>query len=70
MGRVSAEDRRKMARQAAALREFETTDPGDETQRARSIDDADFDRRNIGLDELKTESEFHRKAMALGLVRR
>ena len=67
---VSADDRRKMARQAAALRDLETSDAGDETQRVSAIESANLDRRKAGLDELKTEGEFHRKAVALGLIRR
>jgi len=67
---VSEEDRRSMARQAAALQALETVDTGDEEQRERAIEAANADRVLAGLDELKTEVEFHRKAVALGLVRR
>ena len=59
-----------MTRQAAALAALETSDPGEEAQRADSIDAANDDRAELGLPELKTEAEFHRKAVALGLVRR
>ncbi len=70
MGSVSAEDRRRMARQAAALQALDTQEPGDEDQRAEAIAEANAERAAIGLDELKTEGEFHRKAAALGLIRR
>jgi hypothetical protein len=70
MGSVSDEDRRKMARQAAALDALETDEVGDESQREQAIEAANADRRQAGLDELKTEVEFHRKAVALGLIRR
>jgi hypothetical protein len=35
-----------------------------------AVVEANADRRRHGLEELKTESEFHRKAVARGLVRR
>ena len=70
MGRVSADDRRRMNRQADALQLLETLEPGDDTQRALAIDEANADRRRSGLDELKTEGEFHRKAVERGLIRR
>lgn len=66
MESVSAEDRRRMARQAAALQALDTREPGDNDQRV----EANAERAAAGLDELKTEGEFHRKAVALGLVRR
>jgi hypothetical protein len=69
MASVSAEDRRRMARQAEALQAFDTQEPGDEDQRAEAIAEANAEGAAIGLDELKTEGEFHRKA-ALGLIRR
>lgn len=59
-----------MARQAAALQALDTQEPGDEDQRAEAIAEANAERAAIGLDELKTEGEFHRKAVALGLIRR
>jgi len=59
-----------MARQAAALQALDTQDPGDDDQRADAISAANAERAAAGLDELKTEGEFHRKAVALGLVRR
>ena len=59
-----------MERQGASLREFETDEPGDDAQRAEAIDDANADRLRQGRGEVKTEVEFHRKAVALGLVRR
>ena len=70
MGSVSAEDRRRMARQAAALQALDTREPGDNDQRVEAIAEAKAERAAAGLDELKTEGEFHRKAVALGLVRR
>ena len=68
MGRVSSKDQRAMARQASALRGLETSEHGTEEQRRRAIEAADVERRLLGLDELKTESEFHRKAVERGLV--
>ena len=59
-----------MDRQAAALKACETSEPGDEASRARALEAANADRVRSGLGELKTEVEFHRKAVALGLVRR
>lgn len=70
MESVSAEDRRRMARQAAALQALDTQESGDEDQRAEAIAEANAERASAGVDELKTEGEFHRKAVALGLVRR
>lgn len=67
---VSAADRRAMARQAAALATFDTGEVGDATTRQSMIDRADDDRERHGLDSLKTEPEFHRKAVERGLVRR
>lgn len=67
---MSADDRRRMNRQAEALQMLETLEPGDDAQRALAIDEANEDRRLHGLDELKTEGEFHRKAVERGLVRR
>ena len=55
-----------MARQAAALQALDTQESGDEDQRA----EANAERASAGVGELKTEGEFHRKAVALGLVRR
>jgi len=48
----------------------ETDEPGNEAQRQEAIAAANADRRRAGLDELKTEVEFHRKAAELGLIRR
>jgi hypothetical protein len=59
-----------MSRQAHALQKLETLEPGDDAQRALAVDEANTDRRRHGLDELKTEGEFHRKAVERGLVRR
>jgi hypothetical protein len=70
MGTASPDDRRRMNRQAAALRDLEISEAGDDEQRAAAIDEANDDRRRLGLDELKTETEFHRKAVQRGLVRR
>ena len=70
MDSVSAEDRRRMARQAAALQALDTQESGDEDQRAEAIAEANAERASAGVGELKTEGEFHRKAVALGLVRR
>jgi hypothetical protein len=41
---------------------------GDDQQRAVAIDEANADRRRHGLDEMKTETEFHRKAAERGLT--
>ena len=70
VGTVSPDDRRRMNRQAEALQSFETQEPGDDAQRALAVDEANADRRRHGLEELKTEGEFHRKAVERGLVRR
>jgi len=59
-----------MNRQADALQMLETLEPGDDAQRAWAVDEANADRRRHGLDELKTEGEFHRKAVERGLIRR
>lgn len=59
-----------MERQARAVRALQTDDPGDESQRVSAIEAANADRRLLGLPELKTEVELHRKAKALGLIRR
>lgn len=63
-------DRAIMARQAAALREIESDEPGEDSQRNNAIEAANADRVRRGLEELKTEGEFHRKAVARGLVSR
>ncbi|MGA0878346.1 MAG: hypothetical protein ACO3SP_04445 [Ilumatobacteraceae bacterium] len=70
MGTVSPDDRRRMNRQAAALRALETSEAGDDEQRVAAIVEANEDRRRHGLDELKTEGEFHRKAVERGFIRR
>ena len=70
MADVSPDDRRRMKRQAEALQEFESSHPGDDEQRAQAIAEANTHRRSLGLDELKSEVEFHRKAVERGLVRR
>jgi hypothetical protein len=67
---VSDADRRAMARQAAALTALDTGEAGDDATRQSMIDQADEDRKRHGLDPLKTEPEFHRKAVERGLVRR
>jgi hypothetical protein len=59
-----------MSRQADALQSLETSEAGDDAHRALAVDEANADRRRLGLDELKTEGEFHRKAVERGLVRR
>ncbi|MFM7225503.1 MAG: hypothetical protein ACKO1Y_08775 [Actinomycetota bacterium] len=69
MDGVSDEERRIAARQAAALVAAETDEPGSDEQREAAIAAANADRLAAGLDELKTEIEFHRKAVALGLIR-
>ena len=70
MGTVDPDDRRRMIRQAAALRGLEISEAGDDEQRVAAIEEANADRRRHGLDELKTEAEFHRKAVERGLIRR
>ena len=67
---VSDADRRAMARQAVALAMLDIGEAGDDATRQSMLDQADDDRERHGLDPLKTESEFHRKAVERGLVRR
>lgn len=68
MGSLSSDDQRVMNRQVDALRSLESVDPGSEAQRNEAIEAANEDRLRAGREELKTEAEFHRKAVALGLV--
>lgn len=59
-----------MKRQAEALAFAELTEPGDEASRLEAIEAADRARAELGLPPLKTEVEFHRKALERGLIRR
>lgn len=69
VARVTDDDRRIMARQAEALATLATSAPGTDADRQEAIDAADADRARAGRPPLKTESEFHRKAVERGLVR-
>lgn len=57
-----------MARQAGALDALVTSEPGTAADRQHAIDAADADRVRAGRAPLKTESEFHRKAVERGLI--
>ena len=70
MAPASEEDRRAQERQRAALASLENTEVGTEADRAAAIEAADAARDAAGLPPLKTETEFHRKAVERGLVRR
>lgn len=70
MGRVSSKDRRAAARQASALGDLETSEHGTEEQWQQAVEAANADGERLGLDELKTKSEFHRKAVERGLIGR
>lgn len=59
-----------MRRQQHALLAIETHDAGDEGSRLAAIEEADHDRTRSGRPPLKTETEFHRKAAARGLISR
>lgn len=59
-----------MARQAAALAEFDCEDSGDDAAREAAVSAADAHRAQAGLPPLKTEVEMHRKAVERGLLRR
>lgn len=70
MAAVSDRDRRAMARQVAALAETHCAESGADAAREAAIAAADRDREELGLPPLKTEVEFHRKAVERGLIRR
>lgn len=72
MGRASDADRATMDRQARALAELELDrdDDGDDDWRRALVTWADSERRRLGIEPLKTETELHRRARALGLLRR
>lgn len=70
MAEVSEKDRCAMARQAAALAEFDCEDSGDDAAREAAVSAADAHRAQAGLPPLKTEVEMHRKAVERGLLRR
>ena len=70
MARVTDDDRRIAARLAAAQVDLATSGSGTDADRQAAIDAADADRVRAGRPPLKTESEFHRKAVERGLVRR
>jgi hypothetical protein len=60
----------RFERQAAALRAAESEDEGTPDWRAGRIEEIDEDRARQGLPPLKTETELHVRARALGLLRR
>ncbi|MEQ1699805.1 MAG: hypothetical protein ABMA25_06835 [Ilumatobacteraceae bacterium] len=66
---VSAQDRRRWERQVAALEDAENDDEGSLEWRAAVHEWADTRRSALGLDDLDTEPELHRRARALGLLR-
>jgi hypothetical protein len=66
---VSDTDRSVAARQAAALDAAPATREPDERWWAALITWADADRAQQGSTPLKTETELHRRAVALGLRR-
>ena len=70
MAAVSDRDRQAMARQAVALAEASCDESGDDATRDAAIAVADRAREALGVPPLKTEVEFHRKAVERGLVRR
>jgi hypothetical protein len=57
-----------MQRQGEALARVECHETGNELSRQSAIADADRDRAAWGLPPLKTEVEFHRKAVERGLI--
>jgi hypothetical protein len=59
-----------MKRLVEALASAKNSGPGDEASRLAAVEAADRDRTQIGLPPLKTEVEFHRKAVEPGLIRR
>lgn len=67
--RVSAEDRRRFERQAAALRQIENDDEGTPEWRTAVVEYVDAERAKRGVPPLKTEDEFHHRARELGLTR-
>ena len=67
---MTAEDKARFERQAAALHRVETDDEGDPQWRTDTFEAIDKERERRGLPPLKTEPEFHRLAGALGLLRR
>lgn len=66
---VTKQDRTRMARQARALSGAESDDEGAQGWRAAVFEEANRFRSRQGISELKTESELHRYARALGLIR-
>ncbi len=66
---VSAQDRRRWDRQVAALGAADNDDEGSLAWRAAVHEWADARRLELGLDDLDTEPELHRRARALGLLR-
>jgi hypothetical protein len=68
--RVTAADRRALARQTQALAAVETDDEGTPEQRAARIAEVDSWRAEHDIDPLATEPELHRRARDRGLLRR
>jgi hypothetical protein len=58
-----------MERQRRALAELENDDEGSDAWRDDLVAWADAERRRIGIEPLKTETELYRRARALGLLR-
>jgi uncharacterized protein YkwD len=67
--RVSEEDRSRWERQVGALRREESDDEGTPEWRAQLVTETNRLRSRRGTPELKTETEMHRYARALGLIR-
>ena len=66
---VSAQDRGRWERQVDALQEADNDDEGSLDWRAAVHEWANLRRQAMGLDDLDTEPELHRRARALGLLR-
>jgi hypothetical protein len=69
-GMVSEHDRAAMRRQAVALDDAPAAGEGSLAWRSELIAWIDDERRRAGQPDLDTEPELHRRAVALGLVRR
>ena len=67
---VSADDRRRLARQGAALDRHPHDDEGSAAERARRIEEVDAWRAEHDIEPLATEPELHRLARDRGLLRR
>ncbi|CAN5537123.1 hypothetical protein BH23ACT3_BH23ACT3_23100 [soil metagenome] len=67
--RSRTDDTSSMERQASALAELDNHDEGADQWRADLVAWADAERRRLGIEPLKTETELYRRARALGLLR-